>query len=145
MIHSGCSQALQSHLGDLTSGVLFCNGTSAAAPKSVVRPYFGISLFANQEPCPDGISLQNLRVLGSAAASSTGLELFKPPQLPEAAGNAQRSLRGSARGATAGAAAAGSGVPIVRAVDVYLAVHVEGMPQQVSTSDHCALHVNSSC
>lgn len=81
----------------------------------------------------DGINLQNLRLLGSAAASGTGMQLFKPAQLPAAASAvetaaAQRGTRGAARCA---GATAGSAVPIVRAVDVYLAVHVDGMPQQV--------------
>jgi hypothetical protein len=82
----------------------------------------------------DGVNVQNLRLLGSAAASGAGMQLFKPAQPPAAASagetaGAQRGLRGAAR-CVAGAAA-GSGVPIVRAVDVYLAVHVDGMPQQV--------------
>jgi hypothetical protein len=85
-----------------------------------------------QDVGAEGINIQNLRLEGSAAASRSGLQLFKPPPLPASAaaeGNAQRGLRG--RGVGAAAAAAGPGVPIVRAVDVYLSVHVDGMPQQV--------------
>lgn len=85
-----------------------------------------------QDAQADGVNVQNLRLVGSAAASGAGMQLFKPAQPPaasaaETAGN-QRGLRGAARGA---GAAVGSAVPIVRAVDVYLAVHVEGVPQQV--------------
>lgn len=88
---------------------------------------------ADMDAHSDGINVQHLRLLGSAAASGAGMQLFKPAQLPAAASavetaGAQRSLRGAARCA---GAAAGSAVPIVRAVDVYLAVHVDGMPQQV--------------
>lgn len=64
------------------------------------------------------------------------MQLFKPhqPALPSAAEPPanQRGLRGNARAA---AAPTGSGVPIVRAVDTYLAVHVDGMPQQVRLLD----------
>lgn len=101
-----------------------------------------------QEPGSDGVSIQKLRVVGSASASSTGMQLFKPHQpaaatAPEPAAN-QRGLRGGGRGA---AAASGSGVPIVRAVDVYLSVHVEGMPQQVRFAPAefwhaCLLHMS---
>jgi hypothetical protein len=87
-----------------------------------------------QDVGAEGISLQSLRLEGSAAAASrSGLQLFKPLPLPASAaaeGNAQRGLRGRGAGA---AAAAGPGVPIVRAVDVYLSVHVDGMPPQVGS------------
>lgn len=81
--------------------------------------------------------MQGMRLLGSATASTNGMQLFKPQQLPaasaaaEAASHGQRGLRGTTRCAGAAAATGGAGVSIVRAVDVYLAVHVEGMPQQV--------------
>lgn len=111
-----------------------------------------LTSIALQESRPDGISLQGLRLVGSGSASSTGLQLFKPHVLPategaaaglEPSSNGPRSLRGSVRCAGAAAAAAGSGVPIVRAVDVYLAVHVEGMPQQVGT--HQTWHNTACC
>lgn len=92
-----------------------------------------------QDVHPDGhICLNNLRVLPSVpAAGCDCLALFKRRQLPApdaAAATAgavqQRNTRagGAARG---GGPVSASGLPYVRAEDVYLAAHVEGMPQQV--------------
>jgi hypothetical protein len=91
-----------------------------------------------QEVQSDGcICLNNLRVLASAAPGSCsgGLVLFGPRQPPasaaEGGGKEHRSTRGTVRCAASGPA---KGLPIVRAVDVYLAAAVDGMPQQVGGS-----------
>lgn len=80
-----------------------------------------------QEVQADELCLNYLRVLGPNPPSpgSTGMQLFKPPAAASAPGPASVSQH---------CAAAGPAVtlPVVRSVDVFLAVHIEGLPPQVS-------------
>ncbi|KAF8056436.1 SMCHD1 [Scenedesmus sp. PABB004] len=87
-----------------------------------------LSVSADMEEAQDELLLTRLRIMGppAPAAGGAGMRLFRPHPPPEA--------DRTASGAAPGQRGAGSGppvsLPIVRAVDVFLAAHVEGLAPQ---------------
>lgn len=93
-----------------------------------------VDCLGQQEVQQDELCLTNMKVLGPAspAAGAAGMQLFKPP--PVAADGAGPAAA-SARTQRGGAAVPAVTLPIVRAVDVFLAAHIEGLSLQVCTNN----------